>query len=876
MTKRVQRAFLLCSSLLLGCTFSPRSTISPDPQSQPAQTPEQALDETWAAWTRARRPLQRGMFYRVSEDGAHVVIILANPARRLEPATLAALEPSLTRERRSPVGDRGSTVDLGLVLPHLGQTQLRSVLAYLRHHLQGDTREAYAWPLELAAARPSDAQLDLKVSASALASWARSAVRVGSLRAHASASLGLRELLEHPTTGVFRQGQLVLLALAQGASSCSLDPFLQTFAAHGDVIVGAVASAYTTVLVARHAPPEELGLEPMQLESMRSLLAQPRVLEQSHGLERLTDASEGWAPVWLGAGLEDTELGLLLLLADHALQVSSLGAEGRFAGFEDPGLRGNPARQQLAAMRARGEPLALSFDASRAGFVVEDEELRIYVPTRTGSLPPAFRNADGREFGELERQAHAFLASSSSHVLARAARYLIFAQAIAELSELAVCEPSAPVGEQGAWDELERLLGDRLAQLRAGQAELEGELKRQASRAHAALRKTKEGELRGLTTLLLQRPTQTAAAVSPRERKLLRPLIDEGGQDMLLTLLGRERVQALFEGAASSERLLVTPRSVTLQNPTAAGAVGGHLPWSALRRYALDDRVRVGRPRAPRKASSTITLHPNDADKLAELTLHVGAQTPTRSSALRAALADARSTARALDPDLVEGSATGPAGIHVGWRELGSERSEQLGDSLDAQGADRAVLLRRRGPRLEALVVGDRGGAGELLELGSLGALASYLAMGRERLEGARLLVEVEDSVGEVELRGLLRQLQRFGFRDELRVRPHAPDLQVERVRSFDTRWEGERLTLELRLDLPEDPKLARVLVLEGPCRAQLLFGLRGWIAARARLGIDASFFAELEAFAGSLGFELELALLNHLDVTFGGALQDG
>ena len=52
-------------------------------------------------------------------------------------------------------------------------------------------------------------------------------------------------------------------------------------------------------------------------------------------------------------------------------------------------------------------------------------------------------------------------------------------------------------------------------------------------------------------------------------------------------------------------------------------------------------------------------------------------------------------------------------------------------------------------------MVSDRGGVGKVLELGSPAALASYLDTSGAQREGYRVLLEVEDSVGEAELRAL-------------------------------------------------------------------------------------------------------------------------
>lgn len=882
------RRWVFVIALCVGCYGDPQPSTSPErPEDVVAPQPDEEVLSELVSMTRGRGgPLRRELLFHEDSSGTRVAIMIRDPPAGIEVGARTLLTLQVPTWYRSEVGQTGWSSEYGFVVSTSELHDARSTLAHAAHAVWGHSRDIYVSEVTQSMARAPGLTLDLSVSPVSIEEWSRSqAVELSSLDELGGASLEPRDLLESPHLGVYRGGDVVALAIPKGSEFCEVEAALRRFARHTDLVVGGIASATTALVLGRRSSPETSTLEPLRVESLRLLLdaGASRALAQRcevdnpfAGIE-LGDSGAVWVPLRLGPGLEDSELGLLLVMADHELKTSSLGLSQVYAGFERVEPAVNPAREALSRELSRGHRLSMGFDAERAGYILEYEGLEVYAPVRTGSLPLSYESSSRRDLSQARRSAQEFMASTNDPTLARIARYVIVAQILAELGQVSLCDGSSPPSGHAGWAKLEALTYQALLDLRADRIDATQANRRRKTRKRLAeLRRLLNGlgevELERLASDLNHAPMRDPALGSKAARAL-ELLQQDWAKELLASHVGVQRAREAFtRDRSASDGPIGTPRALYVSLEYRDSLGGGHRLGLEVPRHRVDTARAPGAPKLIEQDSRlrAAELHPDDIEYLADLSANFDLSSLRSSRELRKALARSRKGNPSEQTELWALSATeaprDPARLQVGWRVLAS------GPSLSSGAAGEGPLLRvarvQQEARYEAIFSAGRGGRAVMLEAGSLAALGHFLNEYHFVGEGP-VHIEFGPNMHEPELRALQKTIEALNVPIEVKFRPFDADLHVRSVRFFDEQHSEGRAELKLLLMLEDEVEDPRVLVLDGASRGDPLRSLRGWVSRWARAEpLDARFFEALEVQAKTLGFDIEMILVNHIKLT--------
>jgi hypothetical protein len=364
---------------------------------------------------------------RPAEGGCRT-LILAEPPPHLTLADLQHTDPSLAAARveQHGVGHDGWTRDVVTTLPPLSDVELRELVSRLHVRMFGTSYKAYA--LGIPSAPPARPRVDLnaQISAAELHRWLIERSEPFA-PVEGGPSVPFEQLAASPEPGVYFASTPGLVAWAIPRLRPFEDSAVEArqFALDTDLVVGAVASATTLVVLGRERKVDVDVLPPMRVETLNILAAvKDDELAQSYERSKLfagpLDGRRDWAPIYLSAELVDTEYGSLLNITDQILKSWSNNGETRYGGFSYP----DPPRWAFSApiTKVLGvDSLTYNWNTRGLGAAIELGRYDMMAFRGTGALPVSYIAA--KSTTQHEEAGYRFFAASHDPNLARVAEY---------------------------------------------------------------------------------------------------------------------------------------------------------------------------------------------------------------------------------------------------------------------------------------------------------------------------------------------------------------------------------------------------------------------------------------------------------------------
>ncbi|WP_394820640.1 hypothetical protein [Pendulispora albinea] len=374
---------------------------APTPPTKPATQLKTCAARDGAAgkaeWERARK--QRPFHVQAIglsaplADGCRTLIVFEPP-----PGTtvdrLIALAPAVLRTYwvlQHPVGFDGWVRDIVFTIPPLGEDAGAELIASLHLELFGTTYGADILDTSKRVIR-RPIEYDLKIGPSELAQWLLdenptvSAIAGGSL-ADVATLLGGRQ------SGVFVTGDsaLVIWALPRNHQKIAKAE-AREFAVASDLIVGALSSGSSLLIVARGRQMSFDELAPLRFETL-AMLASTSSAELAQSYERMNifagrfDLHRDWAPILLSPELVDTEYGSLLNVTDQILKSWSNAGQTHYIRFDYPVPHKWPF-QTAVPKQLRASTLTYNWNTKSAGAAVAlaEDGREVFWLRRTGAL----------------------------------------------------------------------------------------------------------------------------------------------------------------------------------------------------------------------------------------------------------------------------------------------------------------------------------------------------------------------------------------------------------------------------------------------------------------------------------------------------------
>lgn len=319
-------------------------------------------------------------------------LIVAEPPPGTTREDLEAIDPTVLgggSVETQPIGADGWVKDAVFVLPPLAKSQERSLISKLHLRLFGTTYKADAeWLDDSGAALQGP---DLQVRPNELLSWVVESTATFT-PIEGGPPLTGRALLDRPTSGVFTKSDdgLVVWALPRSGSFDEQRAPGREFFVDSDLIVGALGSDQTVLIVGRRRMVSETRLRPLRFETVK-LLTETRAAELLQSYERLSvvagflDATNEWAPILLSPELIDTEYGSLLNITDQILKGWSTAGDTKYERF-DYGPPSSWIFKRSVYQQIGGSVLTFNWNTKGAGALVRVDGVDVFSLRRTGAL----------------------------------------------------------------------------------------------------------------------------------------------------------------------------------------------------------------------------------------------------------------------------------------------------------------------------------------------------------------------------------------------------------------------------------------------------------------------------------------------------------
>lgn len=205
------------------------------------------------------------------------------------------------------------------------------------------------------------------------------------------------------------------------------------FSLDSDLILGAIATDDKVAIIARERCVPIYELPPMRQETLR-LLASTSEDELAQSYERTTmfagklPGGKDYAPIYLSDELWHTEYGSTLNVTDQMLKSWSENGMIDYVDFNYP----KPVDWafEIGAAEDLGvSQLTYNWNTAGVGYIVEDEDFKIYALNRTGSLPVSYIPGDSEGISDsdpvyqAEQKAYDFFSYLSSPELVKVVQY---------------------------------------------------------------------------------------------------------------------------------------------------------------------------------------------------------------------------------------------------------------------------------------------------------------------------------------------------------------------------------------------------------------------------------------------------------------------
>ncbi|CAN7763302.1 hypothetical protein LJR029_006383 [Caballeronia sp. LjRoot29] len=265
-------------------------------------------------------------------------------------------------------------------------------------------------------------------------------------------SVSLSAILDGKARGVFQGDakKLVLWAIPRQTAIDGTSADFRKFAVVSDLILGALASQSTVVVVGRVRSMPLSQLPPLRSETML-LLAGSNQSELAQSYER-NDLLGGKgmdgvdrAPILLSPQLVDTEFGNLLNIADQLLKGWSMAGAVTYLDFRYPKPKTYPFGSRPVVMvgkRTEGSFL-FNWNTDGAAYRQSIHGIDVTVPQRTGALPIIYGDPKDRP-RDLEERAYDYYAASGDTTLIRVAQYTLLFQIFRQFNIRAAAPPVSP------------------------------------------------------------------------------------------------------------------------------------------------------------------------------------------------------------------------------------------------------------------------------------------------------------------------------------------------------------------------------------------------------------------------------------------------
>ena len=485
----------------------------------------------------------------------------------------------------------------------------------------------------------------------------------GALRPlHGGDALYLRDLLKHPTSGVYLTEQPGLVALVIGRNQLlnGLTVSLREFALDSDLILGAIGSPAAVVLVGRERQVPVTMLPPLRGETLVQLAAVGKD-ELSQSYERLNlfagaTPDGDWAPIYLSTELRDTEYGSLLNVTDQLLKGWSEHGEIDYANFPYPKPPTFPFETGLFKAAQTGQ-VTYNWNTKGVGYTDNSHGYDVVAFGRTGALPVDYLGDTDARMRDFEDRGYDYFAAATGDPnLARVVQYAGIYQVWRHFHVRAEWTPSTRT--HAGPDALLSLVRRSLARLRdiapdgLDRALASATGKRKAAleefqKMHQVLATLGDDDLASLSAVLV-RPRESAAAARAAAGKDERLALVGFAQALSRNPVVRftvapltELARTLYASADSKDDpdcWIKTPSIVLSRNVGAEGdkTVGGHNLSSRVTRTAIDGSLPSGTVRVAEEGGDRVLYYSSaDADRMRTAVRSVARSTEEDIGALK-------------------------------------------------------------------------------------------------------------------------------------------------------------------------------------------------------------------------------------------------
>ena len=325
-------------------------------------------------------------------------------------------------------------------------------LAMLQRKIYGTTEGAGVVELPVPNRAMIAHSLDVRYNASDLYRW----LKEGDQRFRTNPigeNVSLRDIFAGKSRGVFQNSDrtLVLWVFDRGVALDGSEGEFRRFAVSGDLVLGAVASSKTVMIVARGRIESLSHLPPLRSETALLLAgSSEEQLAQSYERNDIL-AGKGFdgidrAPIFLSAQLVDTELGNLLNVTDQLLKGWSSAGSVNYVEFKYPKPRTYPfgATPVRQVETDKNRPYFLyNWNTDGAAYRQTINGMEVIVPQRTGALSVIYGDPLDRP-RKLENAAYDYFATLGDTSLVRVAQYTLLYQIFRQFDVSAASPPISP------------------------------------------------------------------------------------------------------------------------------------------------------------------------------------------------------------------------------------------------------------------------------------------------------------------------------------------------------------------------------------------------------------------------------------------------
>lgn len=387
-----------------------------------------------AFWTKFREsyPLHaQGVALSNPEPDGSRIVIVAEPPPDIALSDLQATSAVFAEAKvlSHRLGHDGWTKDVAAVVP--AEVNATDLTENLERTLFGTSYRGFLLPVPPPTANGGFEEPD--VTLSDLCAWLHApAQRVTGLLDHRA--VPLKSLFGAARAGVYLSevDGLVLWVLPRGSLGDDPRDF-RMFALESDLIVGAAASPNAVIVVGRRRALSPVTYPPLRFESVRALAAAGD-FELAQSFERTSIAAGAEqqgdvAPIYLSAGIVDTEIGSDLNIADQLLKSWSTHGMTSYENFNYAA--GDPFPFQKGVQEMLGAE-SLRFNWNTQGFstTIDFDDYQVLDFNDLGSLPISYfpdedvdREANHDKAEELADQARIHFSKVGDPYLIRAAQY---------------------------------------------------------------------------------------------------------------------------------------------------------------------------------------------------------------------------------------------------------------------------------------------------------------------------------------------------------------------------------------------------------------------------------------------------------------------